>query len=304
MLFTKKCVFDDGLPGGERNFAKDPAVINLDGTYFLYFSAYDNSDRKKLRIGIAQSSDMESWNFITLLPIEGECEKNGVGAPAAFLKNGTVHLFYQTYGNGKKDAICHAFSKDGINFERDSTNPIFSPSTDWCCGRAIDADVVEFNDKLFLYFATRDSEFIKQMVGVAYCDINSDYSKQTWTQGKNSPCVAPELSWEKNCIEAPATVVDDGKIYMFYGGAYNCEPQQIGVAVSDNGIDFVRLSDEPFMKNGNKGEWNESESGHPYVFKDIDSKVYLFFQGSPDKGENWYLSKFQIDFADGKPVII
>ena len=304
MLFTKKCLYNDGLPDCERNFAKDPAVINLDGTYFLYFSTYDDSDRKKLRIGIAESSNMESWNFLKLFPIEDECEKNGVGAPAAFLKNGTVHLFYQTYGNGEKDAICHAFSKDGINFEKDSTNPIFSPTTDWCCGRAIDADVVEFKDKLFLYFATRDHEFKKQMVGAAYCDIDSDFSRDTWTQGKNSPCVAPILSWEKNCIEAPATVVNDGRIYMFYGGAYNCEPQQIGVAVSDDGIDFERLSDEPFLKNGNKGDWNESESGHPYVFRDNDSKIYLFYQGSPDKGESWYLSKCQVEFADGKPVII
>ena len=28
--------------------------------------------------------------------------------------NDQIHLFYQTYGNWEKDAICHAWSQDGI----------------------------------------------------------------------------------------------------------------------------------------------------------------------------------------------
>ena len=40
------------------------------------------------------------------------------------------------------------------------------------------------------------------------------------------------------------------------------------------------------------------------VFEDEDGKVYLFYQGSPDMGNSWYLSKCQIDFKDGKPYIV
>lgn len=91
---------------------------------------------------------------------------------------------------------------------------------------------------------------------------------------------------------------------MFYGGSYNCTPQQIGIAVSDDGVFFRKLSPKPFLSNGQAGSWNASESGHPYVFRDDDGVVWLFYQGSPDGGESWYLSKVKVDFSDGKPVLI
>ena len=72
----------------------------------------------------------------------------------------------------------------------------------------------------------------------------------------------------------------DGRLYMFYGGNYNNAPQQIGVAVSEDGVRFRRLSGEPFVRNGPPGSWNSSESGHPYLFQDDDGRDYLFFQGN------------------------
>jgi len=79
---------------------------------------------------------MESWQVVGGFPLTQPCEEKGVGAPAAIVLNGKVHLFYQTYGNREKDAICHAVSDDGLRFEKDPTNPIFHPTDDWCCGRA------------------------------------------------------------------------------------------------------------------------------------------------------------------------
>ena len=138
-----------------NGFAKDPAVVRYRGKYFLYYSTYVPGD-KRLRIGIAVSDDLDNWEPAGILPLDTAYEKNGNGAPAAIVLNGTLHLFYQTYGNWERDAICHATSSDGIRFEKDPTNPVFRPtgSADpdapaeakgWCAGRAIDADVVELD---------------------------------------------------------------------------------------------------------------------------------------------------------------
>ena len=286
-----------------QSFAKDPAVVRLKDTYYLYYSIY-LEDEQKFSIGIAKSSDMETWEFIGDFPLTQECEKNGACAPGAYVENGIVHLFYQTYGNWQKDSICHATSKDGVHFEKDESNPIFRPTNDWCVGRAIDADVVAFKDKLFLYFATRDYEMKIQQIGVATATLNGNYAKSQWTQAVNKSIVYPEEAWEGECIEAPATIVHDNKVYLFYGGAYNCSPQQIGYAVSEDGIHFEKPEKVPFIPCGKKGEWNESESGHPYLFQDDDGKTYIFYQGSPDMGKSWYLSKYQTAFKEGKPYII
>ncbi|MBQ8954019.1 MAG: family 43 glycosylhydrolase [Clostridia bacterium] len=279
-------------------FAKDPAVVRFGGSYYLYYSIKYGDEPFKIGIGIARSHDMETWEDIDELPLTAEYEKNGVGAPAAIVLRGQVHLFYQTYGNWAKDAICHAVSDDGVHFEKDDSNPIFRPTADWCCGRAIDADVCVFNDRLYLYFATRDHDMAIQKVGCAWAPLNSGFSRSTWTQAIAQSILSPELKWEGQCIEAPATVVNGARIFMFYGGSYNCKPQQIGCAVSDDGVFFRRIFMEPFMANGEPGSWNSCESGHPYAFRDDDSRVYLFYQGSADMGKTWYLSKVEIGFDE------
>lgn len=294
-------LFADDTRG--KHFSKDPAVVFFNSRYFLYYSLPPFPGSNCWGIGIASSSDLETWT------IEGEikgtqaCEAKGICAPGAIVIAGVLHLFYQTYGNGAKDAICHATSLDGIHFIKDASNPVYRPSQKWCCGRAIDADLCTLGDKVFLYFATRDFAFEKQMLGVATAHIASDFSRDAWTHACAAPILQPELDWEQKCIEAPATIVHEGKIYLFYGGAYNCSPQQIGCAVSQDGISFRRLSEQPFLKNGKEGTWNSSESGHPYVFSTPVGEDYLFFQGSNDHGNTWYISKARIVWNHQTPII-
>ena len=163
-----------------RPFAKDPAVVRFHDRYYLYYSQMQ--EEGPLRIAIAVSDDMDTWEKVALLPLDQPCEANGVGAPGAIVLNGRVHLFYQTYGNWEKDALCHAVSEDGVFFRR--------------------------------------------------------------------------------------------------------------------------LFHQPFLSCGKPGAWNASESGHPYAFRDDDGRCYLFYQGSPDSGKSWYLSKVEIGFVEGKPIIL
>ena len=285
-----------------KSFAKDPAVIKYKNKYYLYHSVWISAN--VLGIGIATSDNLDTWTDIGSVPASQECEKTGIGAPAAIVIDGIIHLFYQTYGTGEKDAICHAVSTDGINFIKDSTNPVYRPTNDWCIGRAIDADVCIFKDKLFLYIATRDHKMEVQKLGVAYASLTSGFSRNTWIQGINQSVLVPEMKWEGKCIEAPATIVVNDRIYLFYGGSYNCEPQQIGCAVSEDGIYFKRVMNTPFIPCGKAGSWNSDESGHPYVFKDDDGRIFLFYQGTNDMGKTWYISKQEIAFINNKPVVI
>lgn len=287
-----------------RPFAKDPAVVFFQDHYFLYYSLPpfgDGRARDGLTMGIAQSRDLENWSKVGEIGPEQPCESNGLGAPGALVLNGKLHLFYQTYGNGPKDALCHAVSEDGIRFERNPSNPIFRPHGDWNNGRAIDADVLPVGDKLLLYFATRDPSGTIQKLGVASAKLDSGFGQGQWTQECDDSILEPEREWEQECIEAPATCQVGSRFYMFYGGAYNCRPQQIGCAVSDDGLHWQRLFQHPFLPNGKPGTWNASESGHPYLFFDPQGRSHLFYQGSPDGGQSWFLSKVGLEWKEGLP---
>ncbi len=289
--------------------AKDPHVVYFNNHYLIYYSIPPFADEatnpvKGWGIGIAQSDNLINWKKIGEVIPSQECDSKGLCAPCARVIDGKVHLFYQTYGNGKNDAICHAVSKDGVLFEKNPTNPIFHPVGSWNCGRAIDAEVYRFKGKYFLYYATRDTDFKLQILGVASAKKNTNFSRGQWKDlSVEKPILSPELSWEGECIEAASVIEKNGKLYMFYAGAYNNWPQQVGVAVSSDGVTWTRLSDKPFLCNGKENEWNYSESGHPHIFEAPDGRTFLFFQGNRDKGKTWYLSNIEVFWNENGPYL-
>lgn len=296
-----------------KDFAKDPSVIRFNGKYLMYFSLPpQEKDGKKYgwTTGIAESENLVDWTLVAnLLPMQ-ECDKNGLCAPCARVFGGKVYLFYQTYGNGANDAICSAVSDDGVHFTPNPQNPIFRPNGDWTNGRAIDAEVVFFNNKLFLYAATRDPQGKIQKLVVATADpkVAADgkiveiekLGPGDWKQAFDGSILEPQLPWETRCIEAATTLERGGKLYLFYAGGYNNDPQHIGLAVSDDGISWRRVWNIPFITNGPDGQWNASESGHPGVFVDDDGQTWLFFQGNATKGKDWRLSRVKIGWKEAE----
>ena len=289
-----------------RPFAKDPSVIHFQGRHWLYYSMPPFGDGRTndgWAVGIATSTNLVDWRKVgEVLPAQ-ECDRKGLAAPCAIVIEDKVHLFYQTYGNGPRDAICHAVSRDGTHFERDPSNPVFRPTGDWNNGRAIDAEVFPVGDRLLLYFATRDPAGRIQMLGVAGADLKSDYSRAAWTQLCDGPILRPELPWEQQCIEAPSVCRRGEVLYMFYAGAYNNAPQQIGVATSRDGLKWTRLLTSPFLPHGKPGTWNASESGHPGVYVAPNGETHLFYQGNNDRGRTWYLSRVKLDWTERGPVL-
>lgn len=285
-----------------KPIAKDPTVVFFKDAYWMYYSIAPN-DTKGWNIGIAKSDDLTHWEKVGELDAIADYEKNGFCAPGALVKDDKVHLFYQTYGNGPKDAICHAYSTDGISFERNKTNPIFRPTGNWNDGRASDAEVLLYKDNYLLFFATRDPAGKIQIQGVAEAPESTNFNRKDWKMSVNKAILEPKLPWEGKSVEGASVTQRDGILYMFYAGNPNNKPQQIGVAISTDGINWDRVSDKPFLANGPKGSWNSSESGHPDIFKDRQGKYYLFFQGNNTMGKSSYLSHKEVDWNGGVPVL-
>ena len=211
---------------------KDPSVCRFNGKYFLYYSVAPHAEIAGWSVGIATSTNLLDWTFVTRLTPTTEFEKKGFCAPGVRVIDGKVHLFYQSYGNGNHDAILHAISDDGVHFERDATSPVFAPTGDWTNGRAIDAEVVPVGDRMLMYWATRDRTTSGiQMVGISTAPRTGPFGKANWTQLTTDlssifrPTVPNALdastldcAWEQKCIEGPTLLGHGGKYYLFYGG--------------------------------------------------------------------------------------
>ena len=133
-----------------RPFSKDPSVIRFSGQYLLYYSmtAYDKKmappgAAKGWAIGIAQSTDLVHWDKVGEILPEQECEKNGIVNGRAILLDGKLHLFYNTYHNGRARRVVPRHQHRRIHFTRDPDQSRWRASGNWNNGRAIDVDVVE-----------------------------------------------------------------------------------------------------------------------------------------------------------------
>ena len=292
-----------------RPLAKDPSVIRFAGRYLMYYSIPPalrpvRPAEHGWGVGIAESKDLVHWTKVGDMVTTQTVARNGIAAPGARVVDGRVHLFYQTYGNGSQDAICHAVSTDGVHFAEDPSNPVYRPThMPWSVGRAIDAEVYldASSGKAYLFFATRDPSMRIQMLGLAAAGLHSGFGAGTWRDVSTSgPILEPKLPWEQQCIEAPTVVKHGTRYYLFYAGAYNNSPQQIGVASSRDLIHWIRFSAHPFLPNGAPGTWNSSESGHPGVLQD-GHNTYLFFQGNNDHGRTYHISMIRILWKQGVP---
>lgn len=302
----------------ESGRTKDPVVVRFLDRYWMYYTIWRSPH--VTGVGMATSDNLLDWTPLPPLPLVGSLESEGIAAPGAIVLNGRLHLFYQSYSmrDFHGSAILHAWSDDGLHFHRNPTNPIYRPRAadgaayPWCSGRAIDPEVVVLNDRLFLYYATRDPSGRVQMLGAASAPLDSagNFSRDRWTTltpdeallrpRTPTPLDPPglDLSWEGDCIEAASILSHEGLHYLFYAGNYNQRPQQIGVAVSDDGLRFRRLNHgRPILTHGAPGTWNHGESGHPGVFRAADGHVRLFFQGcntSLTPPLDWHLSSVRL----------
>ena len=105
-------------------------------------------------------------------------------------------------------------------------------------GYAEDPGVIRFGGRYLMYYSVPPCEG-KNGWGIAIAEssdlLNWKYLCEIPHDGS---ILAPELPWEQECIEAPAACIHNDKIYMFYAGACNNCPQQIGCAVSSDGRQY------------------------------------------------------------------
>ena len=88
--------------------------------------------------------------------------------------------------------------------------------------------------------------------------------------------------WERGGLYKPCLVEDNGTFYLFYN-AKNREQrwrEQTGVATSKDLKTWTRYQENPIIRNGAAGSWDERFASDPAVFR--DGKTWVFYYYSLD----------------------
>lgn len=135
-------------------------------------------------------------------------ESLAVCNPGIWYENGIFYLLYRAAGHDE-DHYVHfglATSRDGVNFERVSDQPVFSPSADGPdAGCVEDPRIVKFDDKFYVTYAYRaypPGQYWK----LAYDEVRS------YDFGKNAPSVLTN-----NIANTGLAVSDDLKTFKRVG---------------------------------------------------------------------------------------
>jgi len=137
------------------------SALHKDSTYYLWYSGGNASGISG--IGLATSADGQHWTKHPGNPILHQSvsgwDQSAVVAPAVVHYNGT---FYMAYLGASTTVCCQlsvgwASSPDGVNWNKDSSTPILTPSSGWENVSLGSSCLLVRNDTFHLYYSAQSN---------------------------------------------------------------------------------------------------------------------------------------------------
>lgn len=155
-------------------------------------------------------------------------------------------------------------------------NPVF-PAVEgtWRESQTANPDLLLIGDTYYMYF--RGQQGGHDRIGVATVS-RERFDGVTWTIRPDPVVdVGPAGSWDETHVLDPATVLVNGRVFLYYSAVSPKSDRAICLAVSDDGLHFTKNSQNPVLIGG----------GPEVVFR--DSVFYLYFWKRKPSGTGYQI---------------
>ncbi len=265
------------------------SIILHDDTYMMWYSGITDSGIES--VGLATSPDGTTWTRDANNPVfekgpEGSWDQDYVSCGDVTLVDDTFHMWYTGHrGVWDNIGIGHAFSTDGINWERDTNNPVLTvePEGTWEY-LWIWIDEVVFDGNIFHMWYEGGSEPGKE-VAIGHATSPDGV---VWTRDPSNPVLEPGASedWDYPCVAFPGVVFDGTNFHMWYCGGTNVgHNYDIGYATSTDGSDWTKYDGNPVMERG-PDDWDAGSVFTPNVIDSAGIKYKMWYNGK-SKSAGW-----------------
>jgi predicted GH43/DUF377 family glycosyl hydrolase len=182
-------LFTRGMKGSwDDHHLADIEVIIVNKRWYMYYSGcHFHGVQKQGRIGLALSHDGKNWTKYGGNPIlepdnSVDWEKGTtmvwmVSTPSVIHYKGRFFMWYSAVGNDGIERICLAESIDGINFTKNSGNPVLTPEAEWEKLGINHPKVVRYNNKLLMLYVGFDGFRYQLGAAKADADIPTEWLK-------------------------------------------------------------------------------------------------------------------------------
>jgi predicted GH43/DUF377 family glycosyl hydrolase len=189
--------------------------------------------------------------------VQGEWDAVDVLNPSVIFQGDAYYNFFSGY-DGKTWHTGLAVSGDGVTWRKEGK--ILSPDAGTWEGSAIAANgsaVADDSGILYYYQAGHPVE-----IGLA----RSRNGHQWQRTGAPVLPVGPYESWDERGVADPYVIRSGRGFYMFYLGMDRAGRQRLGVAMSDDGVRWYKLRDNPILELGEYGAFDSKGLGEPAVW--------------------------------------
>jgi beta-1,2-mannobiose phosphorylase / 1,2-beta-oligomannan phosphorylase len=132
--------------------------------------------------------------------------------------------------------------------------------------------------------------------------LKEEGTAMLFTKYKKNPILAPKKGskWEGHAVCNPGAIRHKGKVYMLYRASGETDVYRIyfGLAVSENGYDFKRVSDKPNY-TGHHG-FDSGCVEDPRIVKMADGYYYITYAGRVTPFTSFVLGE-KAEFPEGAP---
>jgi predicted GH43/DUF377 family glycosyl hydrolase len=241
-------------------------------------------------------TDREPWTKDQGNPVlepgeEGEWDDYSVGGPSVIEDDGILKMWYSASGDdpdqGAPLHIGYATSEDGgATWTRDTANnPVLSPSASGWDDRIVYFPYVFLDSDTFKMWYVGSDTTMGGMggTGIGYATSTDGV---TWTKCSSNPVIeGDDYEWDW-WIWYGLTVLKEGPsdYTLWYTGiGYPDFQFNIGMAISSNGVNWIRTGDPVIEPSGDEWSFDYEHTVCPAVVSD-DGTYYLWYTGGGTDG--------------------
>jgi predicted GH43/DUF377 family glycosyl hydrolase len=218
---------------------------------------------------LLKPGDLDAWDFTDVLN------------PDVIRWKGKYWNYYSGY-NGEIWSTGLATSDNGIHWMKYEMNPILTPSKKGWDSYYIAANgssIVHENEIYMFYQGANNS--LLSAIGFATSKDGYMFQKHPKPILSPSPTIG---SWDEKAVSDPFVIKHKNQFYLYYLGMNNVGIQRLGIASSDNGIDWVKHPGNPILDVGSLGSFDERGLGEPAVVF-VPPFFYMIYTGRNSQEE-------------------
>lgn len=212
-------------------------------------------------------------NNPVLVPLDSGWDVD-IRNPNIIYDGGKYRMYYTSLTYGARGAISYAESNDGLSWTRPFNHPLIYPGqpNTWD-GQCITAGaIIKSNGIYYLYYTGFSSQNGPWHIGLATSTDGTNWTK------REEPVLRAGSGWEFQVIAS--SVVKKGNQFLLYYTGRSYPQYKIGVATSENGVDFVRNPANPILSPTFGWEGSMNSTGSVIAEGDSLKMVYSAKQGN------------------------